>query len=81
MRTYARQGGTSTIFVHDVGLQLLPEDEKEKQISFYVNHSIGWVACPPHSGDPDGYKRTGPFKKVSNVDYGLALLLQRWSAS
>ena len=76
MQTYARQGGTSSIFVHDDGLQLLSEDEKEKRMSFYENHNIGWVARPPHSGDADGYKRAGRFKKASNMNYGLALSLE-----
>ncbi|CAK5265558.1 unnamed protein product, partial [Mycena citricolor] len=31
MQTYARQGGTSAIFVHDDGLQLLSKAEREKQ--------------------------------------------------
>ena len=71
MQTYARQGGTSAIFVHDDGLQLLSEEEREKRIAFYADHSIGWVARPPHSSAPDGYKRAGRFKKASNMNYGL----------
>ncbi|KAL0947953.1 hypothetical protein HGRIS_010582 [Hohenbuehelia grisea] len=76
MQTYARQGGTSSIFVHDDGLQLLGEAEREKRITFYANHNIGWVARPPHSNAPDGYKRAGRFKKASNMNYGLALSLR-----
>ena len=76
MQTYARQGGTSTIFVHDDGLQLLNEEEREKRIAFYADHNIGWVARPPHSSGcdadgKDGYKRAGRFKKASNMNYGL----------
>ena len=73
MQTYARQGGTSTIFVHDDGLQLLNKEEREKRITFYSDHNIGWVARPPHSNDADGYgyKRAGRFKKASNMNYGL----------
>jgi hypothetical protein len=73
MQTYARQGGTSTIFVHDDGLQLLNEEEREKRIAFYADHNIGWVARPPHSSSADGYgyKRAGRFKKASNMNYGL----------
>ena len=73
MQTYARQGGTSTIFVHDDGLQLLNEEEREKRIAFYADHNIGWVARPPHSSSADGYgyNRAGRFKKASNMNYGL----------
>ncbi|KAJ7229659.1 glycosyl transferase family group 2-domain-containing protein [Mycena haematopus] len=41
MQTYARQGGTSSIFVHDDGLQLLGEEEREKRKAFYADHGIG----------------------------------------
>ena len=75
MQTYARQGGTSTIFIHDDGLQLLNKEEREKRITFYADHNIGWVARPPHSNVSDadgyGYKRAGRFKKASNMNYGL----------
>jgi hypothetical protein len=76
MQTYARQGGTSAIFVHDDGLQLLPEKEREGRIAFYANHNIGWVARPADSKDPDGFKRAGRFKKASNMNYGLSLSLK-----
>jgi hypothetical protein len=76
MKTYARQGGTSAIFVHDDGLQLISEEEREMRMTFYANHNIGWVARPPHSDDADGYKRAGRFKKASNMNYGLALSLK-----
>jgi hypothetical protein len=71
MQTYARQGGTSAIFVHDDGLQLLDEAEREKRIAFYADHNIGWVARPKHEDSPDGFKRAGRFKKASNMNYGL----------
>ena len=71
MQTYARQGGTSSIFVHDDGLQLLDLPEREKRMAFYADHNIGWVARPPHSSEPDGFKRAGRFKKASNMNYGL----------
>ena len=73
MQTYARQGGTSSIFVHDDGLQLLSEADRAERIAFYADHNIGWVARPPHSSAPDGYNRAGRFKKASNMNYGLAL--------
>jgi hypothetical protein len=76
MKTYARQGGTSSIFVHDDGLQQITEEERDKRIVFYGNHNIGWVARPPHSDEPDGYKRAGRFKKASNMNHGLALSLK-----
>ncbi|KAI0764208.1 glycosyl transferase family group 2-domain-containing protein [Trametes elegans] len=69
MQTYARQGGTSSIIVHEDGLQLLNEEERQARIAFYADHNIGWVARPPHSGAPDGYK-------PSNMNYGLALSLK-----
>ena len=71
MQTYARQGGTSAILIHDDGLQTLKKEEQEKRIRFYEDHNLGWVARPPHSNDPDGFKRAGRFKKASNLNYGL----------
>ncbi|KAG6334614.1 hypothetical protein ID866_4475 [Astraeus odoratus] len=76
MQTYARQGGTSTIFVHDDGLQLLPEKDRLERINFYTDHNIGWVARPPHNSTAGGYKRAGRFKKASNMNYGLDLSLK-----
>ncbi|KAJ6572342.1 hypothetical protein B0H19DRAFT_937569, partial [Mycena capillaripes] len=46
MQTYARQGGTSSIFVHDDGLQLISEKGRSRRIEFYADHGIGWVARP-----------------------------------
>lgn len=65
MQTYARQGGTSAIFICDDGLQLLSEEDRTERIGFYANHNIGWVARPGHSSAPDGFKRAGKFKKAS----------------
>lgn len=76
MQTYARQGGTSAIFVHDDGLQLISEAERTKRIAFYADHNIGWVARPPHSSQPGGFYRAGRFKKASNMNYGLRLSLK-----
>ncbi|EIW55944.1 uncharacterized protein TRAVEDRAFT_171869 [Trametes versicolor FP-101664 SS1] len=76
MQTYARQGGTSTIFVNDDGLRLLPVEERDARIMFYANHGIGWVARPKHDDSNDGFKRAGRFKKASNMNYGLALSLK-----
>jgi hypothetical protein len=76
MQTYARQGGTSSIFIHDDGLQIISETERAARISFYADNNIGWVARPPHSDASDGFKRAGRFKKASNMNYGLALSLK-----
>ncbi|KAI0827193.1 glycosyl transferase family group 2-domain-containing protein [Trametes gibbosa] len=76
MQTYARQGGTSTIFINDDGLRLLPVEERDARIMFYANHGIGWVARPRHDDAPDGFKRAGRFKKASNMNYGLSLSLK-----
>ena len=76
MQTYARQGGTSTIFVHDDGLQLINAEDREARIAFYADHNIGWVARPPHDNSADGFKRAGRFKKASNMNYGLRLSLK-----
>ncbi|KAF9448412.1 hypothetical protein P691DRAFT_759933 [Macrolepiota fuliginosa MF-IS2] len=75
MQTYARQGGTSSILVHEDGLQIVSEEERQKRMEFYSDHNIGWVARPAHSSKPDGYKRAGRFKKASNMNYGLQLSL------
>ncbi|KAF8191309.1 glycosyl transferase family group 2-domain-containing protein [Pholiota molesta] len=63
MQTYARQGGTSTIF-------------RDERLAFYANHNIGWVARPKHDAAADGFKRAGRFKKASNMNYALALSLK-----
>ena len=77
MRTYARQGGTSTIFINDDGLRVLSRMVRDARIAYYANHGIGWVARPPHDGSsPEGFKRAGRFKKASNMNYGLALSLK-----
>ncbi|KAG8215894.1 glycosyl transferase family group 2-domain-containing protein [Butyriboletus roseoflavus] len=76
MQTYARQGGSSAIFVHDDGLQLISEKDREARITFYADHNIGWVARPGHDSSPGGFKRAGRFKKASNMNYGLALSLK-----
>ena len=76
MQTYARQGGTSSIFVHDDGLQLLKEAERQERIRFYTDNGIGWVARPGHDSSDGGFKRRGRFKKASNMNYGLSLSLK-----
>jgi cellulose synthase/poly-beta-1,6-N-acetylglucosamine synthase-like glycosyltransferase len=76
MQTYARQGGTSSIFVHDDGLQLISEADRQQRIRFYADNGIGWVARPKHDDSEGGFKRRGRFKKASNMNYGLALSLK-----
>lgn len=76
MQTYARQGGTSTIFVNDDGLRLLSAADRDQRIAYYANHNIGWVARPTHDGAEGGFKRAGRFKKASNMNYALALSLK-----
>ncbi|KAF9473864.1 hypothetical protein BDN70DRAFT_352918 [Pholiota conissans] len=76
MQTYARQGGTSAIFICDDGLQLINEADRKERMAFYANHNIGWVARPGHNSAPGGFKRAGKFKKASNMNYGLALSLK-----
>ena len=76
MQSYARQGGTSSIFVHDDGLQLIPESDRDERIRFYGDHGIGWVARPKHDDSEGGFKRRGRFKKASNMNYGLSLSLK-----
>ena len=76
MQTYARQGGSSAIFVHDDGLQLISEAERQERIRFYEDNGIGWVARPKHDNSEGGFKRRGRFKKASNMNYGLALTLK-----
>ncbi|KAJ7723831.1 glycosyl transferase family group 2-domain-containing protein [Mycena maculata] len=74
MQTYARQGGTSAIFICDDGMQLISEEDRQERMAFYANHNIGWTARPGHN--KDGFFRKGKFKKASNMNYGLALSLK-----
>ncbi|KAJ7885905.1 hypothetical protein B0H14DRAFT_2563606 [Mycena olivaceomarginata] len=71
MQNYVRQGGTSSIFVHDDGLQLLDADERAHRIAFYADHNIGWVARPPHDNGPGSFKRTGNFKKAAVSSFSI----------
>ena len=76
MQTYAGQGGSSSIVIHDDGLQLLSEADRQERIDFYADSDIGWVARPRHDSYEGGFKRRGRFKKASNLNYGLALSLK-----
>jgi hypothetical protein len=76
MKTYARQGGTSAVFICDDGLQIIPEEDRKERLAFYDNHNIGWVARPKHSGKHGEFHRAGKFKKASNMNYGLRLSIK-----
>ncbi|KAJ7040766.1 glycosyl transferase family group 2-domain-containing protein [Mycena alexandri] len=76
MQTYARQGGTSTIFINDDGLRLLSAPDRDERLTFYANHNIGWVARPKHDDAQGGFRRAGRFKKASNMNYALELSLK-----
>jgi hypothetical protein len=76
MQAYACQDGTSSIFIHDDGLQVILESERFACITFYSDHKIGCVACSPHDSAEGGYKCNGGCKKASNMNYGLVLSLK-----
>src|SRR5258708_16166387 len=76
MQTYARQGGSSTIFVHDDGMQLISDADRQERIRFYEDNGIGWAARPKHDNSEGWFKRRGRFKNASNMNYGLALTLK-----
>lgn len=69
--TYELQGGSANLFINDDGLQLIPEEERQARISFYADHSIGWVARPRHG--EHGFLRRGKFKKASNMNFALMI--------
>lgn len=72
--TYELQGGTANIFVNDDGMQLVSAEEVAIRKQYYENHSIGWVARPPHG--KNGFIRQGRFKKASNMNYALNITNQ-----
>ncbi|KZV89656.1 hypothetical protein EXIGLDRAFT_740933 [Exidia glandulosa HHB12029] len=74
MLTYARQGGTSSIFINDDGMQLISTDDALARQDFYESRSIGWVARPGHN--KDGFIRAGRFKKASNMNFCLSVALR-----
>lgn len=76
MQTYARQGGTSSLFVNDDGLQLLGPGDRDARLAFYADHGVGWIARPKHDDASGGFKRAGRFKKASNMNYALRLSLR-----
>ena len=57
---YARQGGTSSIFVHDDELQLIPESDREERVRFYADHGIGLVARSKHDNSEGGFRLQPP---------------------
>jgi len=83
MQTYARQGGSSSIFICDDGLRVLSGKERDDRLGFYREEGVGWVARPREgagkgkvgdgSGNGEagqGFRRRGRFKKASNLNYG-----------
>ncbi|KAG1764063.1 hypothetical protein EV702DRAFT_1155002 [Suillus placidus] len=48
MQTYAHHGGTSSLFIDDDGLCILPPDQAKERIEYYTTHGIGWIARPRH---------------------------------
>jgi hypothetical protein len=51
MQTYSRQGGTSSIFVHDDGLQATSDSDLEERMRFYEDHgSHGQNTTIPKAG-------------------------------
>lgn len=77
MKTYALQGGTSSIFICDDGLQLLDAEKRKERLDFYRDQSIGWTARGKHdSSSPTGFLRAGKFKKASNMNFGLRLSIK-----
>ncbi|KAG1740933.1 glycosyl transferase family group 2-domain-containing protein [Suillus lakei] len=74
MQTYARHGGTSSLFINDDGLRLLPPDQAKERIEYYATHGIGWIARPRHGHE--GFTRAGRFKKASNMNYALDVSLR-----
>ena len=71
---YERQGGSVSILVCDDGLQLIHADQAEERKRFYYNHSMAFVARPPHG--VDGFERRGRFKKASNMNFAIQLSLR-----
>ena len=76
MQTYARQGGTSSLFICDDGLRILSPELRDERLAFYATHNIGWVARPPHDPSGSGFVRMGRFKKASNMNYALRISLR-----
>lgn len=40
--TYEMQGGSTSIFVNDDGMQLLSAREAQERQQYYEEHNIGW---------------------------------------
>jgi cellulose synthase/poly-beta-1,6-N-acetylglucosamine synthase-like glycosyltransferase len=59
MQTYARQGGTSSIFICDDGMRTkgMTKADRDERIRYYRSEGIGWVARPREgcvAGGSDG---------------------------
>ena len=87
MQTYARQGGSSSIFICDDGLRVLNGEERDERLGFYREEGVGWVARPREGAGKgkvnesgqvgQGFRRRGRFKKASNLNYGLSFVFKR----
>ncbi|KAF8452284.1 glycosyl transferase family group 2-domain-containing protein [Boletus edulis BED1] len=68
MQSYARQGGSSAIFIHDDGLQLVSEKDREARIAFYADHNIGWKASNLNYGLALGLKLERHLKELEDAE-------------
>ena len=65
------RGNLANLVVLDDGLQTLDQPERDMRIRFYRQMGVSVLARPPNNAG--GFKRTGFFKKASNLNYAFAL--------
>lgn len=66
---YQYEGGEVNIFVHDDGLMLLDDIEKNKRLTYYDScDEIFYIGRPKEN-------RAGRFKKASNMNFGLRKII------
>ncbi|KAG1725990.1 Chs5p-Arf1p-binding proteins-domain-containing protein [Suillus lakei] len=75
VQTYARHGGTSSLFINNDRLRLLPPDQAKERIECYATHGIGWIARPRHGHEGQLHTRR-PLQKASNMNYILDVSLR-----
>jgi len=70
---YNRRAGRNlaNLVILDDGLQTLDQQDRDMRVRFYRHVGVSVIARPPHN--VDGFKRTGFFKKASNLNYTFAL--------
>jgi hypothetical protein len=61
----------ANLLVLDDGLQTLNQPDRDIRKRFYQRMSVSVLARPPNNAE--GFKRTGFFKKASNLNYAFAL--------